>query len=377
MAGIYIHIPFCKQACHYCDFHFSTNRAIEPEMIAAIEKEFDLRKDYLGNEPIQTIYLGGGTPSILSDISLNRIFQKIYAGFEIKPAVEITLEANPDDLTIEKLSFLKSLGVNRLSIGIQTFDDALLRYLNRAHTGTQAVASVEKARAAGYSNISIDLIYAIPGQSVANWITDIERALNLQPEHISAYCLTLEEKTAFGRWQKSGKLIPIPDEQAAEYLYVLIDKLDSSGYEQYEISNFAKPGFRSRHNSSYWKQEKYLGIGPGAHSYNGTSRQANLSNNYRYVKTIMAGELPAQTEYLTREEKINEFILTSLRTSWGLNALKLKEDFEFDLLHKYEALLNNLTANGFVELNNGVITLTRSGKLVADKIASDLFEVQT
>ncbi|MDL5047654.1 hypothetical protein QQ054_16685 [Oscillatoria amoena NRMC-F 0135] len=250
-----------------------------------------------------------------------------------------------------------------------------LHYLNRAHTGTQAIESIEQARAAGYSNISIDLIYAIPGQSVDGWITDVNRVLNLQPEHISAYCLTIEERTAFGRWQKTGKLLAVPEEQAADYMHLLIDLLETHGYEHYEISNFAKPGFSSRHNSNYWRQENYLGVGPGAHSYNGASRQANVSNNYRYVKAIMEGQLPAQKENLTREEQINERILTGLRTAWGLNALKLKEELDFDLLQKNELLVNNLIANGFVLVNNGVITLTRSGKLVADKIASDLFEI--
>ncbi len=375
MAGIYIHIPFCKQACHYCDFHFSTNRGIEPEMITAIEKELELRKDYLGTDKVHTLYMGGGTPSILTENSFERIFHKLHTLFRINPSAEITIEANPDDLNTERLTFLKSLGVNRLSIGIQTFDDTLLRYLNRAHSADQARICVNEARAAGYSNISVDLMYAIPGQSVEGWRKDIEHALDLQPDHISAYCLTIEERTAFGSWLKTKKLLPVPDEQAAEYLHTLMDVLDAHGYEHYEISNFAKPGFWSNHNSSYWRQENYLGVGPGAHSYNGTSRQANISNNYKYVQAIMGGQLPSQIERLTREEKINEYILTSLRTAWGLDTGYLKENFGFDLMQKYGALLQTLMSNDFLRITNGVITLTRSGKLVADKIASDLFEV--
>ncbi|QOI96616.1 MAG: radical SAM family heme chaperone HemW [Flammeovirgaceae bacterium] len=377
MAGIYIHIPFCRQACHYCDFHFSTNRQIEPDMIAAFEKEMELRSDYIGNEVIDTIYLGGGTPSILSPQSLERIFNKINHLFTVTSVAEITLEANPDDLTKEKLLLFKNVGINRLSLGVQTFDDSLLRYLNRAHNGTQAQAGFEQARAAGFSNISVDLMYAIPGQTINGFNADLEKLLVLQPEHISAYCLTIEERTAFGHWLKTNSLQPVADEQAADYLQLLMEVVEATGYEQYEISNFAKPGYYSQHNSNYWKQVSYLGIGPGAHSYNGTSRQANIANNYRYVKSILAGEIPAQTEYLTREEKINEYILTTLRTRWGLDTAKLKADFDFDLIQKNKALLTRLLDDHLAELTNGVIQLTRSGKLLADKIAADFFEVSS
>jgi oxygen-independent coproporphyrinogen-3 oxidase len=377
MAGIYIHIPFCRQACHYCDFHFSTNRKIELEMITAIEKELELRKDYIHNEHITTIYFGGGTPSLLANDSLNRILNKVNSLFKMATLPEISLEANPDDLTADKLLFLKSIGINRLSVGIQTFNDALLRYLNRAHNRSQAVASVALAREAGFTNISVDLIYAIPGQHADLWKSDIDNALELNPEHISGYCLTIEDKTAFGNWLKAGKLEPVPDESAAAYLYMLMDTLAKHGYEQYEISNFAKQGYRSRHNSSYWRQEYYLGVGPGAHSYSGSSRQANISNNYLYVKAIMEGRIPAQTEQLSREEKINEYILTTLRTAWGTDTAMLKANFGYDLLSRNRDLLNNLVANGFVTLTHGVIHLTQSGKLFADKIAADFFEIES
>jgi oxygen-independent coproporphyrinogen-3 oxidase len=375
MAGIYLHIPFCRQACHYCDFHFSTNRAIEPDIITAMEKEMEWRNDYLGSEQVNTIYLGGGTPSLLSARSLERLLSKLNALFPVAPLAEITLEANPDDLTDEKLLHFRQLGINRLSIGIQTFDDALLHYLNRVHNRAQAITGYERARVSGFSNISLDLIYAIPGQTLTGWATDLEQALTLNPEHISAYCLTIEERTAFGHWMKTGRMQPVPDEQAAEYLRVLMDTLTSSGYEHYEISNFARPGYQSQHNSNYWKNENYLGIGPGAHSYNGISRQANLANNYRYVRTIFAGEVPAQVEQLTREEKVNEYILTSLRTAWGLDTRYLKQAFNVDLIKKYPDLITQLTTNGFVEVADGVIRLTSSGKLFADKIAADLFEL--
>ncbi len=344
-------------------------------MIAAMEKEMDLRKDYLGKAGIDTLYLGGGTPSILEAPLLERIFNKLHALFSIEGFAEITLEANPDDLTDEKLRLFRSLGINRLSIGIQTFDDRLLHYLNRVHNREQALISYERARASGFSNISIDLMYAIPGQTPGGWLKDLEQTLALAPAHISAYCLTIEERTAFGHWLKTKKLQPVPDEEAAEYLQVLMDTLTAHGYEHYEISNFARPGYQSRHNSSYWKQVPYLGFGPGAHSYNGNSRQANISNNYRYVQAILAGEIPAQVESLTREEKINEYILTRLRTSWGVDTRQLKQDFNFDLIGKNTELLARLTANGFVSITDGIIKLTTPGKLLADKIAADLFDV--
>lgn len=344
-------------------------------MIAAMEKEMDLRKDYLGMAGIDTIYLGGGTPSILEAPLLERIFNKLHALFSIEGFAEITLEANPDDLTDEKLLLFRSLGINRLSIGIQTFDDRLLHYLNRVHNREQALLSYERARAAGFVNISIDLMYAIPGQTPGGWLNDLEQTLALAPAHISAYCLTIEERTAFGHWLKTKTLQPVPDEEAADYLQVLMDTLTAHGYEHYEISNFAKPGYQSRHNSSYWKQVPYLGIGPGAHSYNGNSRQANISNNYRYVQAILAGEIPAQVEPLTREEKINEYILTRLRTSWGVDTRQLKQDFNFDLIGKNTELLARLTANGFVSITDGIIKLTPPGKLLADKIAADLFDI--
>ncbi len=340
-----------------------------------MEKEMEWRNDYLGSEQVNTIYLGGGTPSLLSARSLERLLSKLNALFPVAPLAEITLEANPDDLTDEKLLHFRQLGINRLSIGIQTFDDALLHYLNRVHNRAQAITGYERARVSGFSNISLDLIYAIPGQTLTGWATDLEQALTLNPEHISAYCLTIEERTAFGHWMKTGRMQPVPDEQAAEYLRVLMDTLTSSGYEHYEISNFARPGYQSQHNSNYWKNENYLGIGPGAHSYNGISRQANLANNYRYVRTIFAGEVPAQVEQLTREEKVNEYILTSLRTAWGLDTRYLKQAFNVDLIKKYPDLITQLTTNGFVEVADGVIRLTSSGKLFADKIAADLFEL--
>lgn len=375
MAGIYIHIPFCRQACYYCDFHFSTNRTIEDEMVEAINKELEHRKDYLKTNVVNTIYFGGGTPSLLKDESLAAIFNCITKLFRLAPRPEITLEANPDDLTCEKLTFFKSLGISRLSIGIQTFNDTLLDFLNRANNSTQAKASVEMARTAGFDNISIDLIYAIPGQHNDIWLSDIQCALRLNPEHISGYALTIEEKTVFGKWQKSAKLKPVADDLAADQLYLLMDQLEANGYEHYEISNFARPGYYSQHNSNYWRQVYYLGVGPGAHSFNGISRQANIANNHIYIKKIREGSIPAEIELLTRQNRINEYILTALRTGWGLDSKKLQEDFDYDVLGKNRQVLNRLEAAGYITVSNHIVRLTRPGKLLADKIAADLFEL--
>ena len=330
MAGLYLHIPFCKQACHYCDFHFSTNQEKKSEMIHAFVREIELQKDYLNGEVINTIYFGGGTPSLLSPEELRLLMDAIRKYFSVSSSSEITLEANPDDLTKEKLHQLKESGINRLSIGIQSFDDEVLQFLNRVHDSKAAANCVELARTAGFENISIDLIYAIPKQDHQAWAKNIERALALKPNHISSYSLTIEEKTAFGRWAASGKLKVMDDEFAATQLIMLVDKLEEKGFEQYEVSNFALPGFQSQHNSSYWTQQKYLGIGPSAHSYNGGSRQFNISNNHLYLKSIGKNSVPATIEVLTQAEMINDYLLTTLRTSWGANLITLKEKFNFN-----------------------------------------------
>jgi oxygen-independent coproporphyrinogen III oxidase len=373
MAGLYLHIPFCKQACHYCDFHFSTNQEIKSALIHAIANELTIQKDYLKGDVLKTIYFGGGTPSLLSDNELDVIFRAINENFSLTPDAEISLEANPDDLSKEKLQSIKNAGINRLSIGIQTFDDALLKFLNRAHSKQCAIQSVKDAVSLGFKNISLDLIYAIPGLDTAAWKGNIHQALALEPVHISSYSLTIEEKTAFGRWSANGKLRAVEDDTAAEQLEILMDELGSAGFDQYEVSNFGKPNFYSQHNSSYWKQEKYLGVGPSAHSFNGISRQYNVANNHLYMKAIAKGEIPAEVELLSREDKINEYILTTLRTSWGCNLNYLKKEFEYNLVENNASYINSLERNRLVEVNNQVLQLTRAGKLLADKIASDLF----
>ncbi len=373
MAGIYIHIPFCRQACHYCDFHFSVNQHTKGEMLAAISKELILQKDYLQQEIIETIYFGGGTPSLLTGDEINSILNTIRSIHNISSTAEITLEANPDDLSTLKLKDLKEAGINRLSIGIQTFNTARLKFLNRIHDEEFAVKSFYDARVAGFNNISIDLMYALPSETDDDWKRDIDQAIKLNPEHLSCYSLTIEEKTAFGKWAITGKLKPEPDEVSARHLEILMDKLTQVGYEHYEISNFAKPGLYSNHNSNYWRGVKYLGVGPSAHSFNGESRQYSISNNQAYLKGLQAGIIPFEKEILSRENKINEYILTSLRTSWGTDLDALKRLHEYDLISENQNYISQLFSKQLITLENNILKLTNTGKLLADKISSDLF----
>jgi oxygen-independent coproporphyrinogen-3 oxidase len=373
MAGIYLHIPFCKQACYYCDFHFSTNLTTKRELVEAIARELILQKEYVNGERINTIYFGGGTPSLLTEEELDLLFDTIHENFSVSDAAEITLEANPDDLSLSRLRQLQSQGVNRLSIGIQSFDDKVLQFLNRAHNSQSATVCVEEARNAGFQNISIDLIYAIPGQDDDAWKQNIAQAIRLSPEHISSYSLTIEDKTVFGRWAATGKLKVTEDDVAASQLETLVTLLGDAGFEQYEVSNFARPGFESRHNSSYWKQERYLGVGPSAHSYNQSSRQYNISNNAAYVRGMQQNIIPFTLESLTREDKINDFLLTTLRTQWGTDLKKLQQLYQYDLLADHEQYIKSLCEQKFALLQNDTLLLTKSGKLLADKIASDLF----
>lgn len=373
MAGIYIHVPFCKVACHYCDFYFSTNAGRKDEMISAIITEIGLQQNYLAQETIETIYFGGGTPSIVSSENIADILDTIRSRMNVSRDAEITLEANPDDLTSEKLHQLYSAGVNRLSIGIQSFNNDILKYLNRAHDSSMAFQCIAEARQAGFRNLSIDLIYAIPGQDDATWLKNIRHAVQLQPEHISAYSLTIEEKTVFGKWSAQGKLTAPPDDIAASQLELLVTELDQARFEHYEVSNFAQPGFISRHNSSYWRQKKYLGVGPSAHSYNKESRQYNISNNNLYLKAIAEGKIPATFESLSRADQINDYLLTTLRTSWGTDFQLLKKELDFDLYTIHKKYIDDLLHRKLALLENNHLILTEKGKMMADKISSDLF----
>ncbi len=372
MAGIYIHIPFCKQACHYCDFHFSTSMGLKKDLVTAICREISLQKHFLSSEAVETIYFGGGTPSLLEEAELTEILDTIRQTFEVQPACELTLEANPDDMDAKKLEMLRRQGVNRLSIGIQSFHDAHLQLMNRSHNATQAKEAVGAARVAGFENISVDLIYAIPHPDHTVLRSDIAQALQLSPEHISAYCLTIEEKTAFGKWQKTGRLVPADEAFAAEQFELVTETLERHGYEQYEISNFAREGFYSRHNTSYWQQKKYLGIGPSAHSYNGQWRQWNVCNNAKYIKSLREGVVPFEKDEISPADAFNEYLLTSLRTKWGTSMALSQARFDVNLAEKKVSELALLQKEELLFVRNSTLYLTKKGKLLADEITSRL-----
>ena len=374
---LYIHIPFCRQACHYCDFHFSTNLSRKSALVDALCAEIVLQKAYLPTNVLKTIYLGGGTPSLLTEPELQQLFDTINRHFTLaagpdgEPA-EITLEANPDDLTPEKLTMLRRY-VNRLSIGIQTFDEATLRWMNRAHTATEAETCVRLARQAGFDNLSVDLIYGIPNRAASLWTIDLQMMLALDVPHLSAYALTIEPDTAFGRWEKTGKLPPADENLAAEQFEELTRALQSGGYEHYEISNFARPGHYARHNTAYWQRRPYLGIGPSAHSYNGHSRQYNIASNARYIADIGRGVLPATVEELSTADQVNEYLLTGLRTQWGCSLSELDELVGARFTHVRDRELAELYAAGWLLQAGDRLRLTEAGKLFADRVAATLF----
>lgn len=371
MAGLYIHIPFCRQACYYCDFHFSTDTHHRHDLIQALLRELELQKNYV-REPIRTLYFGGGTPSLLTSDELSALMDAVRNNYSLDTAAEITLEANPDDLSPEHLQKFHQVGINRLSIGIQSFDSNTLKFLHRIHDAARARQCLHDAREAGFNNISIDLIYAIPGLSEGAWIDALQEAIGFSPEHISCYSLTIEERTVFGNWKKKGKLMPAQDEIAALQFEKLMDLMSASGYEHYEISNFSKPGFESKHNSSYWAGVPYLGIGPSAHSFDGDSRQYNVRNNAQYVKSIQQGVIPAELELLTRSNQINEYLLTSLRTSGGCDFDIILQRWNEPLLTTRNTYVSGLVDQRLAVLEGAVLRLTRSGKLLADQLIQDL-----
>jgi oxygen-independent coproporphyrinogen-3 oxidase len=375
MSGIYIHIPFCKQACHYCDFHFSTSLNTKAAFLEALKKEIDLRAGYLSNDLIETIYFGGGTPSLLSGAELESIFALLQSRFTIAPDAEITLEANPDDLSHARLEELSASRVNRLSIGIQSFREADLKRMNRAHTAIEAEVCVKRAREYGFANISIDLIYGLPEMSDQDWRTNLHRAFELKVEHISSYCLTVEPKTAWAKYVQSGKVLAVSDEQSASHFRILKEEMGWNNFIQYEISNFGLEGSFSKHNSNYWKGAHYLGLGPSAHSYNGLSRQWNVSNNAKYIKSLQENTFKAEVEVLTVEQKYNEYVMTSLRTIWGCN-LKLVQDRFGEKLSLYCAEEAEFYIHsGSLVYRNHTLMLSDEGMLLADRIAADLFYV--
>jgi oxygen-independent coproporphyrinogen-3 oxidase len=370
MAGIYLHIPFCRQACHYCNFHFSTSLTRKNDFISALLKEIELRKDYLGGEPVGTIYFGGGTPSLLEPVELVAILEGLRREFEIELGAEITLEANPDDINIGRLRAWREMGVNRLSIGVQSFFGEDLRWMNRAHDERQALACIGLAQEEGFTNISIDLIYGGPTLPDDRWRENVDRAIGLGVPHLSCYALTVEPRTALDSLIRRHQRTDVsPEDQARQFL-LLMDWIAAAGYEHYEISNFSLPGHRSRHNSAYWNGRKYLGLGPSAHSFDGVSRQWNVANNVQYI-----GEpgLVLEKEVLTAEQQLNEYIMISLRTGEGIDLRVMAERFGTKQVEELSKRAEKYIGGAKLRLVGESLQLTREGKLLADGIAAGLF----
>ncbi|TND10513.1 MAG: putative oxygen-independent coproporphyrinogen III oxidase [Bacteroidetes bacterium] len=375
MPGIYIHIPFCKQACHYCDFHFSTSQKMVVPMLRAMQKEITGRLQESANEETATVYFGGGTPSLVPPDELARMLGLLRENYRVQEDAEITLEANPDDLNDVYLRRLKEIGINRLSIGIQSFREQDLALMNRVHTAGEALDCVKRAQAAGFGNITIDLIYGIPGLENADWKKNLETAFGLQVPHISSYCLTVEPRTALAHFVQTGKVKPVDEQLASQQFRILMQRMNENGFAHYEISNFAKPGFLSRHNSSYWSGEKYIGIGPSAHSFDGKKRRWNLANNAQYAAKIQSGETYWEEETLTPAQRYNEYVMISLRTSRGCDLQQIEKNFGAE---KRDYLLGEAAPyllSGDLLREENILRLSEQGKLLADRIASDLFIV--
>lgn len=373
MPGIYIHIPFCRKACHYCDFHFSTSLQNKESLVDALCTEIDLRQTYLEDKKLSTIYFGGGTPSLLTYSELSKIISTIKKHFEFVPGAEVTLEANPDDLTVEKIKELKESGVNRLSIGIQSFFDEDLERMNRSHNAKQAIRAVENAQLYGINNISIDLIYGLPSLTREKWLSNLEQAFKLNVPHLSAYCLTIEEGTAFNHFLHKGKITLPSEPETINQFELLMSEAEKHDFIHYEISNFCKQGMQSKHNSNYWLDEYYLGIGPSAHSYNGVSRQFNIANNAKYIRGIQEEKPNFELEVLTDTNKFNEYIMTRLRTLWGINPSYISQSFGEETLTAFLSGVEPYISSGHLQWKRDSLILTQKGKLLADKIASDLF----
>lgn len=372
MAGIYIHIPFCRQACHYCNFHFSTSRGLENEFLSSLLAEIPLQQGFLADQIVETVYFGGGTPSLLEGRHLTGIITALRQHFSISTDAEFTLEANPDDIDAASLQTWKAAGINRLSIGIQSFYEEDLQWMNRAHTASQAINNLQLALEY-FPNLTIDLIYGSPGLTDEKWASNVQRVIDLGVPHISCYALTVEPKTALDSMIRTHKREPVnPEDQARQFLQ-LMDWLKAAGYEHYEISNFAMPGKRSKHNSAYWEGKKYLGLGPSAHSYDGANRQWNIANNDLYIQALKKGEVPFEQEILTPVQRLNEYIMTSLRTMEGMDLAIVARLSNDDTAAQLRRLSERLFKEGFMKEADGHLILTNEGKLFADGIASDLF----
>jgi oxygen-independent coproporphyrinogen-3 oxidase len=377
MAGIYIHIPFCKQACHYCNFHFSASTKLLDPMVQAICKEIELQQHFFEdpNLIIDTIYFGGGTPSLLPTPDTGHILDTINKHFSLSPTIEITLEANPDDISKEKLSSFKSMGINRLSIGVQSFIDDDLNWMNRAHRSDAAIEAIKQAQEVGISNISIDLIYGIPTLTHNNWIQNIDTAVALEVQHLSCYALTVEPKTALSALIQKGAKEDIDTAKQAAHFDILMERTNKAGYEQYEFSNFALPGYRSKHNTSYWQQKKYLGIGPSAHSFTGNSRQWNIANNALYISSIENNTVPFESEILSVSTQYNEYMMTSLRTIEGCSYTYLEKTFGKEFVARTKNISSAYIDKGQLIEQGDYLLATAQGKFFLDGIAADFFEV--
>ena len=372
MSGIYIHIPFCKQACHYCDFHFSTSMKKKDEMVLALVKEIELRKGESQYEIIETIYFGGGTPSVLTIDDIQFLINSVYEHYHVVENPEITLEANPDDLDNEIIIQYANSPINRLSIGVQSFFEDDLLLMNRAHNSAEAKKCLEFATQ-HFDNISIDLIYGMPNMSNEKWLQNIETALSFNIPHISSYALTVEPKTALHKMIKSGSIPNLDDDLAQQHFHILIDKLQENGFVHYELSNFGKPDFFSKNNTAYWLGKKYIGIGPSAHSYNGESRSWNIANNSLYLKAIAENKLPSETEILSKTDQYNEYIMTGLRTIWGVSLERIETEFGTKYLDYLHQQVEKYISDHLLEIENNVLKTTKKGKFLSDGIASDLF----
>ena len=372
MSGIYIHIPFCKQACHYCDFHFSTSMKKKDEMVLALVNEIQMRKKEFENEIVETIYFGGGTPSRLTIADLKLQLDSIYKNYKVAENPEITLEANPDDLSEDYLIELSNIGINRLSIGIQSFFEDDLAMMYRAHNSAEARKCLEIATQY-FDNISLDLIYGIPGMSNEKWKQNIETALSFGIPHISSYALTVEPKTALSKLIQTGKIAKPNDEVAEEHFQILVKTLEENGFIHYELSNFGKPTYFSKNNSAYWLGKKYLGIGPSAHSYDGVSRSWNVSNNALYLKSLEENKLPNEIEILSKSDRYNEYIMTGLRTIWGVSLDRIADEFGADYSRYLQMQAQKFIDDGFLFIENNILKPSSKGKFLTDGIASDLF----
>lgn len=375
MSGIYLHVPFCKTRCIYCDFYTRTDTSLRKEYVSAICNEIKLRRDYLKGEGVETIYFGGGTPSLLSIQDYIRIFDVIYSNFTVSKDVEVTLEANPDDLSSKYLNDLSILPFNRISIGVQSFNDDELRFLNRRHNAEKAIEVVAKAKSVGFDNISIDLMYGLPNQTMDIWTQNLERAISLDIQHISSYHLIYEQGTKLYRMFKHGDISPVGEELSVDMFSIMIDSLINVGFEHYEISNFARNGLYSKHNTSYWLNKKYLGLGPAAHSYDGLDRAWNIASISKYVEGIKIGTPDIEIEELNLRSQYNDYILTGMRTMWGVDLVELEERFGTELKNYALENVQKYISEGYSTIQDSRLKLTREGIFISDGIMSDMMWV--